>query len=113
MIIECAGPRCCRLGINRSTSGVTETTNNKAMCTFTFRSLDVALPDKYPKAKCPTAYVSGSSNCSGGFNILYVIYAFIVVLYMLNSSSLYASIGLNMNKGLSCFRLSCPPWTSF
>lgn len=75
MIIECVGPRCCRPGINRSTSGITEARNNRGMFTFTFITLDVALPDKYPKATCPTAYVGGSSNCLGRFNILYVIYA--------------------------------------
>jgi len=70
MIIECVGPRCRRPGINRSTSGITEARNNIGMFTFTFRTLDVTLPDKYPKAKCPTAYVNCSSNRLGSFNFL-------------------------------------------
>jgi len=73
MIIECVGPRCCRPGINRSASGITEARNNRGM--FTFRILDVSLPDKYPKARCPTAYVGGSPDCLGKFNTLYVNYA--------------------------------------
>jgi len=68
MIIECVGPRCCKPGISRSTSGITEARNSRGMFTFTFRTLDVALPDMYPKARCPTAYVSGSSNCLVRFN---------------------------------------------
>ena len=69
MIIECVSPRCCRPGINRSASEIMETTNSRGMFTLTFRTLDVVLPDKYPKARCPTAYVGGSSNCLGRFNV--------------------------------------------
>ena len=72
MIIECVGPRCCRLGINRSMSGIVEARNNRGMFTFTFRTLDAALPDKYPKAKCPTAYVVCSSYYFGCSLILRV-----------------------------------------
>ena len=82
MIIECVGPRCCRMGISRSASGIMETTNNRGMFTFTSRILDVALPDKYPKARCPTAYVSGSLNCLGRFNVF--------ALFMLCSCATYA-----------------------
>jgi len=56
-ITECSGPRWCRPGISRSTSGRTETRNNKGMFIFTFRILDAVFPDKYPRAKCPTAYM--------------------------------------------------------
>lgn len=62
MIMECVGPRCLRTGIKKSMSGSVEAKNNRGTFTFTFRSLDVALPDKYPKAKCPTAYVRCSSK---------------------------------------------------
>ena len=75
MIIECIGPRCCRPGINRSTSGIMEARNNRGMFTFMFRILDVTFPDKYPKARCPTAYVSCSSDCLSRFNVFCVIYA--------------------------------------
>ena len=58
MIVECVGPRCCRFGTSRSASGIMEARNKRGTFALTFRILDVALPDKYPKAKCPTAYVS-------------------------------------------------------
>ena len=58
MISEWVGPRCSRPSISRSTSDITEAMNSKGMFTFTPRSLDVALPDKYPRARCPTAYMS-------------------------------------------------------
>jgi len=58
MISEWVGPRCSRPSINRSASDMTEATNSRGMFTFTLRSLDVALPDKYPRARCPTAYMS-------------------------------------------------------
>lgn len=63
MIREWAGPRCSRPGINRSVSGTTEATNNRGMFTLTFRSLDVAFPVMYPKARCPTANVCCPSLC--------------------------------------------------
>jgi len=61
-ITECSGPRCSRPGINRSMSGSTETRNNRGMFTFSFRIFDAALPDKYPRAMCPTAYIICSFN---------------------------------------------------
>ncbi len=63
MIREWVGPRCSRLGINRSMSDMTEATNNRGMFTFMFRILDVALPVMYPRARCPTANVFCSSFC--------------------------------------------------
>jgi len=58
MMIEWVGPRCSRrLGINRSMSAIIEATNNRGMLTLTFRSLDVAFPLIYPKARWPTANV--------------------------------------------------------
>ena len=56
-ITECSGPRCFRNGISRSTSGRTEARNNKGMFVFTFRILDAVFPDRYPRARCPTAYM--------------------------------------------------------
>jgi len=50
-IMEWINPRCSSPGINRSMSGKTETTNNRGMFKLTFRSLDVAFPVMYPKAK--------------------------------------------------------------
>lgn len=58
MIRECVGPRCSKPGISRSMSGMMENANNKGTFTLTFRRLDDAFPDKYPRAKCPTAYIS-------------------------------------------------------
>lgn len=55
--MEWVGPRCGRMGMNRSTSDMTEATKSKGTFTFTLRSLDAAFPDKYPRARCPTAYV--------------------------------------------------------
>ena len=91
MISECIGPRCCRPAINRSASGIMAAVNNRGM--FTFRILDVALPDKYPKARCPTAYVSDPSNCLGRldkFSLRYL--CFVLALHTLDSSSLYPSL---------------------
>jgi len=61
-IREWVGPRCFRAGINRSTSDIIEATNNKGTFTLTFRSLDIAFPVKYPKARWPTANVYGPSQ---------------------------------------------------
>jgi len=64
-IREWVNPRCSRPSINRSMSGMTEATNNRGMFKFTFRSLDVAFPVMYPKARCPTANVHcpSQSHC--------------------------------------------------
>ncbi len=62
-IREWVGPRCSRPGINRSMSEMTEATNNRGMFTLTFRSLDVAFPVRYPRARCPTANVCCPSSC--------------------------------------------------
>jgi len=56
-IREWVNPRCSSPGISRSMSGMTEATNNRGMFKLTFRSLDVAFPVTYPKAKCPIANV--------------------------------------------------------
>jgi len=42
---------------------MTEAKNNRGMFTFTFRSLDVAFPVRYPRARCPTANVCCPSYC--------------------------------------------------
>jgi len=60
---EWEGPRCSRPGINRSMSGITEATNSRGIFTLTLKILDAVLPDKYPKAKCPTANVGCPSSC--------------------------------------------------
>jgi hypothetical protein len=44
-------------------SDMTEATNNRGMFTLTFRSLDVAFPVMYPRARCPTANVCCPSLC--------------------------------------------------
>lgn len=56
-ITECSGPRCFRTGISRSTSGSTDTRNNTGMFALTSRILDAVFPDRYPRARCPTAYI--------------------------------------------------------
>ena len=61
MIREWVGPRCSRPGINRSMSEMIEATNNRGMFALMFRSLDVAFPVMYPKARCPTANVDHPS----------------------------------------------------
>jgi len=61
-IREWVNPRCSSPGINRSMSGMMEATNNRGMFKLTFRSLDVAFPVMYPKAKCPTANVQSPSQ---------------------------------------------------
>ncbi len=63
IIRECVGPLCLRPGIIRSMSGMTEATNSRGTFTSTFRSLDVAFPVMYPKARCPTANVCCPSLC--------------------------------------------------
>lgn len=55
---ECVAPRCVSPGISKSKSGKIETRKSRGMFTLTFRSLDVAFPVKYPKARCPTANVN-------------------------------------------------------
>jgi hypothetical protein len=39
-----------------------EIRNSRGMFTLTLNSFDVAFPDKYPRAKCPTAYVAHHSQ---------------------------------------------------
>ena len=56
-ITECIGPRWCRPGISRSMSGSTDMRNIKGMFIFTFRILDAVFPVRYPRARCPTAYM--------------------------------------------------------
>jgi hypothetical protein len=63
-------------------SAMMEATNNRGMLALTFRSLDVAFPVMYPKAKWPTANVSfpsywlcvGSSLSSLKLNVFVRIY---------------------------------------
>ena len=59
-IREWVGPLCCKPGISRSMSGMMEARKSRGMFTFTLRSLPVAFPVRYPKARCPTAYISFS-----------------------------------------------------
>ena len=61
-IAECIGPRWYRPGISRSMSGSTDMRNSKGMFMFTFRILDAVFPDRYPRARCPTAYIVVPSN---------------------------------------------------
>jgi len=56
-ITECIGPRCSRPGTSRSMSGSTDMRNIKGMFMFTFRILDAVFPVRYPRARCPTAYM--------------------------------------------------------
>lgn len=51
MIKEWVGPRCSKPGISRSRSGMMEATNRRGRFRFTLRNLDVAFPDRYPKAR--------------------------------------------------------------
>ena len=62
MSIEWKAPLCSTKGTRRSMSGRMETRNNKGIFTFTLNSFEVALADKYPRAKCPTAYVAHHSQ---------------------------------------------------
>lgn len=57
MVMEWVGPRCCRPGISRSMSGITEARKSREMFGFMSRSLPVAFPVRYPNARCPTAYI--------------------------------------------------------
>ena len=57
MIIECVGPLCFSPGINKSMSGIIESANSIGTFTFTCANFDVAFPERYPIAKCPTAYI--------------------------------------------------------
>ncbi len=59
-IRECIGPRCCSPSITMSISGRTEARKSNGMFVGTFRVLDVAFPDRYPRARCPTAYIISS-----------------------------------------------------
>jgi len=113
MIIECVGPRCCRPGTSRSASGIMETRNNRGTFTPTFKILDVALPDKYPKAKCPTAYVSLLLLLFGYVQYSLRYLCFVFILHMSNSSSLYASTRIEYIGRASCFPSSCLPSTLF
>jgi len=61
-ISECVGPLCASPGISKSKSGSIESRKRRAALVFTFRSLDVAFPVKYPKARCPTANVENPST---------------------------------------------------
>ena len=56
-IREWVGPLCCKPGISRSMSGIMEARKRRGMFMFTLRSLPVALPVMYPRARCPTAYI--------------------------------------------------------
>lgn len=55
---ECRGPRCTRPGISRSMSGRTDAKNSRGRLRFTLSDLDVSFPVRYPRAKCPTAYMN-------------------------------------------------------
>ena len=56
MSIEWKGPLWSMKGTRRSKSGRMEIRNSRGMFTLTLNSFDVAFPDKYPRARCPTAY---------------------------------------------------------
>jgi len=62
-IREWVGPRRSRPGINRSMSDMTEAKNRRGTFTSIFRSLDVAFPFMYPRARWPTANVCCPSSC--------------------------------------------------
>ena len=49
-------------------SAMMETRKSKGRFTFTLRSFDVAFPVKYPRARCPTAYVVCPSLVSHGLS---------------------------------------------
>jgi len=59
-MIEWVGPRCSSPR-KKSTSGIIEAKKSKGMLIFTFKSLEVAFPARYPKATCPTANMMFSS----------------------------------------------------
>jgi len=56
-IREWVGPRWAKAVMSRSMSGKVEARNRRGMFAFTFRSFDEALPDRYPRARCPTENV--------------------------------------------------------
>jgi len=90
--IECRGPRCTKPGINISMSGKTDAKNSKGRLTLTPSFLDVNFPVKYPKAKCPTAYMNCSLKHLGAklfslSNIKNPISKFVVCLNVPNSSN--------------------------
>ncbi len=57
VIREWVGPRCSKPGISISMSDITEAKRRREILVLTFRYLLTPLPVKYPKAKCPTAYI--------------------------------------------------------
>jgi len=59
-ISEWVGPRCSSPR-KRSMSGMMEAKKSKGMLIFTFKSLEVAFPVRYPRAMCPTANMMFSS----------------------------------------------------
>ena len=67
MIIECVGPRCFSPGINKSTSDMIESAKSNGTFTSAPVSLDVAFPDRYPIAKCPTAYIDVPFLCTSTY----------------------------------------------
>ena len=68
VIREWVGPRCSKPGSSISMSGMTEAKRRREMLVSTFRCLPAALPVRYPKAKCPTAYIFlFSVNVMGSF----------------------------------------------
>jgi len=78
-IEEWVGPRCSKLGINMSMSGKVEARNRRGMFAFTFRSFDEVLPDRYPRAKCPTENIF-SSLLARSLTRLYVFRDLLVLI---------------------------------
>ena len=55
VMIEWVGPLCSMNGIRRSMSGTTDSMRTNGMLSSVFSSLDEALLERYPNARCPTA----------------------------------------------------------
>lgn len=55
IIIECVGPRCSKVGMRMSMSGMTDSVRTMGMLIFVLRTFANALLKTYPSAKCPTA----------------------------------------------------------
>jgi len=56
-IMEWVGPLCCRLGISKSMSGMTDDKNSKGRLTSTLKILEVVFPQRCPKARWPGANI--------------------------------------------------------
>jgi len=90
------GPRCTKPGINISMSGKTDARNNNGKLILTSSDLAATFPVKYPRAKCPTAYMNCFLKHLNAHlflltNINNTISQFVMWVNTPNSSTLYIS----------------------